>query len=186
MTRTPYPCWGLKLPEAIDEPGEVVSLLLKWRKDDSWLLLGGPAAVSNEQLWTAWLALTSRFANSNMRANTKDAEFLRLISGTHQIRIGFERAGLQQGDSKIWLIHLPDMENKDIRNREWPKINRNELDQEANRLMNVFNATLVPHSPMPVEESVERLQLTLESGHGSDCQAITRAAIAHIALADFN
>ena len=186
MTRAPYPCWGLELPDPIDNPNDVVSELLKWRTDDSWLLLGGPAAVSNEQLWTAWLALSSRLSNSSMRANSQDAEFLRLISGTHQIRIGFERAGLQKGDSTIWLIHIPNMSNQDIKTREWPKLNRIQLDQEASRLMNVFNATLLPRSPMPTEESVQRLQLTLEDGNDMDFQSITRAALAHIALADFS
>ena len=86
MSRMPYPCWGLKFSEPISDAKELIELMTESRKDERWLLLGGPAAVSEGQLWTAWMGVASRFQNDTMRANTVDVEFIRLIAGTHQIQ----------------------------------------------------------------------------------------------------
>ena len=149
MSRVPYPCWGLSFSEPISNSAQLVESLLEWRNDEHWLLLGGPAAVSEAQLWTAWIGLASRQRNSTMRANSLDAEFIRLIAGTHQIRIGFERAGLAEGDQTAWLIHLPKFTSNPIEEMMWPELDRVALDQEADRLMRVLNAKLLPHGPIP-------------------------------------
>ena len=52
--------------------------------------------------------------------------------------------------------------------------------------MRVLDAKLLPHAPIPHEESVQRLELRVESGLSADHDAIERSALAHIALADFN
>ena len=186
MSRTPYPCWGLALTNPVSDAEELVATFLEWRNDERWLLLGGPAAVSDKQLWTAWLGLGSRHANSNMRANGLDVEFIRLIAGTHQIRVGFERAGLADGDQIAWLVYLPEFVDSTISEMNWPDLDRFALDREADRLMRVINAKLLPHAPIPHEESVQRLELQVESDQSSDHDAIERSALAHIALADFN
>jgi len=186
MSRIPYPCWGLKFDEKISDSNVLISAMNDSRKDDSWLLLGGPAAVSERQLWTAWLGLSARHANDTMRANSVDVEFIRLIAGTHQIRIGFERAGIQNGDDTAWLVHLPEFPTGKIQDVTWPSLERHELDLEANRLMTVLGADLLPHLPMPSENSVERLELEIESGGSADFNAIERSALAHITLADFS
>ena len=186
MSRSPYPCWGLALTNPVSDAEELVATFLEWRNDERWLLLGGPAAVSDKQLWTAWLGLGSRHANSNMRANGLDVEFIRLIAGTHQIRVGFERAGLADGDQIAWLVYLPEFVDSTISEMNWPDLDRFALDQEADRLMRVINAKLLPHAPIPHEESVQRLELQVESDQSSDYDAIERSALAHIALADFN
>ena len=185
MSRTPYPCWGLALTNPVSDAEELVATFLEWRNDERWLLLGGSAAVSDKQLWTAWLGLGSRHANSNMRANGLDVEFIRLIAGTHQIRVGFERAGLADGDQIAWLVYLPEFVDSAISEMNWPVLDRFALDQEADRLMRVINAKLLPHAPIPHEESVQRLELQVESGQSADHDAIERSALAHIALADF-
>ena len=186
MSRTPYPCWGLALTNPVSDAQQLVATFLEWRNDERWVLLGGPAAVSDKQLWTAWLGLGSRHTNSNMRANGLDVEFIRLIAGTHQIRIGFERAGLANGDQTAWLVHIPEFVSSDISEMDWPNLDRFELDKEADRLMRVLDAKLLPHAPIPHEESVQRLELQVESGLSADHDAIERSALAHIALADFN
>ena len=186
MSRIPYPCWGLALTNPVSDAEQLVTTFLEWRNDERWLLLGGPAAVSDKQLWTAWLGLGSRHANSNMRANGLDVEFIRLIAGTHQIRIGFERAGLANGDHVAWLVHIPEFVGNDISEMTWPNLDRFELDKEADRLMRVLDAKLLPHAPIPHEESVQRLELQVESDLSADPDAIERSALAHIALADFN
>ena len=186
MSRTPYPCWGLSLQEPIEDTDGFISTFLSWRENENWLLLGAPAAVSETQLWTAWLGLNSRHANGTMRANSIDVEFLRLIAGTHQIKIGFQRAGLHNGDQQLWLIHIPECNNEAIIEMQWPDLDRVGLDREANRLMCALNAKLIPHVPMPHEKSVARLELEVEDQNASDFNSIERAALAHIALADLN
>ena len=186
VSRTPYPCWGLSFADPIDDASKLVESFLEWREDERWLLLCGPAAVSETQLWTAWLGLSSRHANSTMRANSIDVEFIRLIAGTHQIRIGFERAGLSDGDRTAWLVHIPELSDELIEEKKWPTMDRVALDQEADRLMCVLKAKLLPHGPIPHEESVQRLELQVEDEQTSDFDLIHRSALAHIALADFN
>ena len=186
VSRTPYPCWGLSFPEPVDDASKLVESFLEWRTDERWLLLCGPAAISETQLWTAWLGLCSRNANSTMRANSIDVEFIRLIAGTHQIRIGFERAGLADGDHTAWLVYLPELSSEPIEEKGWPTMNRVALDREADRLMCVLNAKLLPYGPNPHEESIQRLELQVEDGEASDLDSIHRSALAHIALADFN
>ena len=186
MSRTPYPCWGMALTDPVSDSEKLVATFLEWRNDERWLLLGGPAAVSDKQLWTAWLGLGSRHANSKMRANGLDVEFIRLIAGTHQIRIGFERAGLVKGDRTAWLVYLPEFVNSTISEMNWPTLDRFALDKEADRLMRVLDAKLLPHAPIPLEESVQRLELQIENGQSADHDSIERSALAHIALADFH
>ena len=60
------------------------------------------------------------------------------------------------------------------------------LDQEADRLMCALNARLLPHGPIPHEDSVKRLELQVEDVENIDFDSIQRSALAHIALADFN
>ena len=186
VSRVPYPCWGLSFSEPISNSAQLVESLLEWRNDEHWLLLGGPAAVSEAQLWTAWIGLASRQRNSTMRANSLDVEFIRLIAGTHQIRIGFERAGLAEGDQTAWLIHLPKITSNPIEEMMWPELDRVALDQEADRLMRVLNAKLLPHGPIPHDESVQRLELQIEDEKTANIDSIHRSALAHIALADYN
>ena len=186
MSRTPYPCWGLALTNPVSDAQQLVATFLEWRNDERWVLLGGPAAVSDKQLWTAWLGLGSSHTNSNMRANGLDVEIIRMIAGTHQIRIGFERAGLANGDQTAWLVHIPEFVSSDISEMDWPNLDRFKLDKEADRLMRVLDAKLLPHAPIPHEESVQRLELQVESDLSADRDAIERSALAHIALADFN
>ena len=186
VSRVPYPCWGLSFPEPISNSAQLVESLLEWRNDEHWLLLGGPAAVSEAQLWTAWIGLASRQRNSTMRANSLDVEFIRLIAGTHQIRIGFDRAGLADGDQTAWLVHLPKFTTEPIEDLKWPELDRVELDREADRLMRVLNAKLLPHGPIPHDESVQRLELQVEDEKSANIDSIHRSALAHIALADYN
>ncbi|MEE2747020.1 MAG: hypothetical protein VX473_00935 [Candidatus Thermoplasmatota archaeon] len=186
MSRSPFPCWGLSLPNPVEDSQQLVNSFLEWRENERWLLLGGPAAVSEKQLWTAWLGLASRHHQSKMRANSLDAEFIRLIAGTHQIRIGFERAGLANGDQTAWLVHLPDFPTENISEIKWPSLDRVALDREAGRLMCTLDASLLPHAPIPHDESVKRLDLQVEDPTSLDFHSIERSALAHIALADFN
>ena len=103
-----FPAWGIHFPEPLDDPQNVISIFNEWRPNERWLLLSYSAAASEIHLWTVWHALRRRELRNSMVGNNVDTEFLRLISGTHQIRIAFERAGLKQGDENAWIVYLPE------------------------------------------------------------------------------
>ena len=186
MSRAPYPCWGLKLNDPVSNTTEFIGMMTETRSDEHWLLLGGHAAVSEDQLWTAWLGLASRYQNDSMRANSIDVEFIRLIAGTHQIRVAFERAGITVGDEMAWLIHLPNFSSDSIHEMSWPTLDRHALDHEALRLMTILGDSLLPHLPMPHAKTVERLELEIEPELMADYGAIERSVLTHIALADYS
>ncbi len=187
MDIVPYPCWGITFQSPVEDVKSLAACLLEWRRDDNWLLLGGHSAISDRQLWTAWMGVGSRQIQGKMRSHNLDAEFIRLIAGTHQIRIGFERAGVANGDQTAWLIHIPEYPESEIESMQWPELNRVELDEEAARLMRVLNASLLTHRPMPNSESTHKLALEIESDASTeDFSAIERAALSHIALADLH
>ncbi len=185
MNLLPYPCWGLAFPTPIEDSRSLAACLLEWRKNDCWLILGGHSAISDRQLWTAWMGVASRSLKDSMRSHSHDAEFIRLIAGTHQIRIGFERAGVGDGDEIAWLIHIPDFVEGQISSIQWPELDQVGLDEEAARLMRVLGADLLTYRPMPNSESIDRLSLEIGLDEDpEDFSTIERAALAHIGLAD--
>ena len=74
---------------------------------------------------------------------------------------------------------------KSIHEMPWPSLD-DTFDREAERMMTVLGATLLPHLPIPHAKTVERLELEIESQSIEDYYAIERSALAHIALADYS
>lgn len=182
-----FPCWGLSMSSPVEDVSKLAQTLLEWRKNDRWLLLGRHAAISEKQLWTAWAGVGGRKSQDTMRSHSLDAEFIRLIAGTHQIRIGFERAGIANGDNEAWLVYLPEFWTAEINDAKWPELDLVALDEEADRLMRVLDAKLLTHRPIPNSATVERLHLELGiNEEHNDRLAIERAALSHIALADLS
>lgn len=93
-----------------------------------------------------------------MIANSPDTEFIRLISGTHQIRTAFERAGLKEGDSEAWIINLPDFDDgASLRELEIPRQTFNESTLDAERLRLHLKSKLLTHRPIPTLEGLARI-----------------------------
>lgn len=109
-----FPCWGVILPEPVEDARALATEFTSWRISERWLLLGPHAAISERQLWTAWIALGGRLAQQTMISRSLDGEFMRLLAGTHQMRLAFERAGLTTGDTQAWLVHLPEWPEEDM------------------------------------------------------------------------
>ena len=89
-------------------PKEAIDHFLKHRPSERWVLLGGHAAQSMDQLWTAWIQATRNELRGAMVARSIDAEFLRYLAGTHHISEAFARAGLQPGQQDAWVVYLPE------------------------------------------------------------------------------
>ena len=183
-----FPAWGIHFPEPLDDPQNVISIFNEWRPNERWLLLSYSAAASEIHLWTVWHALRRRELRNSMVGNNVDTEFLRLISGTHQIRIAFERAGLKQGDENAWIVYLPEFGteypfNLDGETLEIPRDTFNDATADANRLMLHLKSSLVTERPMPTIEGLQRLGNDSNFGD-SNLLELESAFLLHAAMAD--
>jgi tRNA threonylcarbamoyladenosine modification (KEOPS) complex Cgi121 subunit len=176
-TNTPwFPAWCIEFEEPVSDPVELVNTLIEHREDSRWMLLGHPTVLSDRHLWAAWLAVGSRFDAGTMVSNSIDGEFLRLISGTHQMKVAFTRAGLAVGDRKAWLIRLPEWTDEEL-------VGHHPLnDVVAERLMGWLGAQFSPERPAPTEEGVSRLGLFQEEVPPR--ASWESACLTHIAMAD--
>lgn len=106
MSSRPFPVANVHLSG--EAPKEAIDRFLKYRPSERWVLLGGHAAQSMDQLWTAWVQATRNELRDGMVARSIDAEFLRYLAGTHHISEAFTRAGLQPGQENAWIVYLPE------------------------------------------------------------------------------
>ena len=125
-----------------------------------------------------------------MVGNNVDTEFLRLISGTHQIRIAFKRAGLMQGDENAWIVYLPEFGTdypftKDNETVEIPRDTYNDAAQDANRLILHLKSNLITERPIPTNIGLQRLGYESKI-EDSDLLNIESAFMLHAAMADMN
>ena len=111
MSFPPFPCRSVRVGEG--SPQSHVEVFLKNRPSPRWVLLGGHAVMSDEQLWTAWIQAARNALRGRMVARSIDAEFLRYLAGTHHISEAFSRAGLQTGQSTAWVVCLPEAEGRE-------------------------------------------------------------------------
>ncbi len=179
-----FPAWGVKFSEPIMDSGSVVGVFNEWRPSDRWLLLSYHAACSEIRLWTAWAALRRREDSGRMIARSPDAEFLRLISGTRQINVAFERAGVSKGDETAWIVHLPDYEHGEgFGETEIHRSAYSDNDLWATRLKEHLGASLLAKRPIPTEEGLNRLG-ALSRAESIEASALENAFLTHTALAD--
>ena len=183
-----FPAWGIRFPETLDDPQFVISTFNEWRPSERWLLISFSAAASEVHLWTVWHALRRRELRNSMIGNSVDTEFLRLISGTHQIRTAFERAGLSKGDKTAWILYLPEFggENPFISEEETtleiPRESFNDSTQEAERLMLHLKANLVAQRPIPTSAGLQRLGHEIDMDNSGPL-ALESAFLLHAAMA---
>jgi len=119
-----------------------------------------------------------------MVARTCDAEFLRLISGTHQLSSAFERAGISTGDRSAWIVHLPEIAaGEEFGRMEIPRTIYLDNELDATRLMEHLGAGLLARRPIPSEAGLLRLG-AIESGDSVKAARREDAFLLHTALAD--
>jgi len=179
-----FPAWGIKFSGPIEDPSSVVSVFNEWRPSDRWLLLSFHAACSEVRLWTVWSALRRREESGRMIARSPDAEFLRLISGTRQLSIAFERAGVSKGDESAWIVYLPDYAlAEDFGETEIDRSTYSENDLFATRLIEHLGANLLAKRPIPSDEGLIRLG-ALDTGESIEASSRESVFLTHSALAD--
>ncbi len=153
-----FPAWGIKFNMEIEDFRKVLSTFNNLKPDEKWLLLAYDVAASEKHLWTAWYSMKRNQLKDKMVANSPDAEFLRIVAGTHQVRIAFENAGIRNNDDSAWLIRLPDIEiETKIDENEIERDTYNNYEEEANNIIQSLNGTLIPKRPVPTIEGLNRI-----------------------------
>lgn len=177
-----FPAWCIQFADPVSDPRLTAAMLLENRNDNRWLLLGYPTAASERHLWATWLALRERMLGEKMVSNSMDGEFLRLIAGTHQMRVAFNRAGIQSGDEKAWLVRIPEWDggSEEI---ELPYYD-GKHDESAHELMSWLDAELVPQRPIPTVNTLDRLEIEYDSNN-NDLE-IERLLLTHTAIVDID
>ena len=92
---------------------DLIGDFLTKRPSQNWLMLADYAALTDHQLWTAWLLSQRAFAKGKALARSIDAEFLRYIAGTHHVSEAFKKVGIQKSHDKAWIVYLPEYEEND-------------------------------------------------------------------------
>ena len=158
-----FPAWGMKIKDEILDKNEILESFSKNKPDKNWMLLAFDAAASEKHLWTAWYSMKRNEKNSKMIAKSLDAEFIRLIAGTHQVKIAFNNAGIRAGDNCIWIIRLPEIEiGNDISDLLINRDSYNNYDYEANQLIEKMNGKLMTERPVPTMEGLSRIGYDIE------------------------
>jgi len=92
-----------------------------------------------------------------MIARTPDVEILRLMSGTHQIKSAFQRAGVKKGDEQAWIIYIPEEKKVDIGEIKIRRQNYSDKDDDARKLAEFIGAKIIPKRPTPNVNGLERI-----------------------------
>ena len=160
MNAPAFPCMRVTLQAPCEDPRTLAISWISNRKSEHWALISGTSLASDIHAWTAYNVLLRNQERSKMKSNSIDGEFMRLLSGTHHMATSFNRAGLQKGDTKAWLVDLScsNMESEFLEHAE--KMNFTLLDDRPN--LEIFDAS--------------RMGIVTDKNEN--------AAIAHIHLAD--
>tara|TARA_B100000900_G_scaffold415113_1_gene443856 strand:- start:3164 stop:3709 length:546 start_codon:yes stop_codon:yes gene_type:complete len=154
-----FPAWGIKFDKQIIDFKEVLTSFNDIKPDSNWLLLAFDVAASEKHLWTAWYSMKRNQMRNKMIANSPDAEFLRIISGTHQVRIAFENAGIRNGDFSAWIVRLPQIQiTKKIEENSIFREIYNTYDKDANNLIERMNGNLITQRPKPSSIGLKRIK----------------------------
>jgi len=168
-----FPAWGMKFNHEISDTNEILELFNKNKPDKNWLILAFDAAASEKHLWTAWYSMRRNKKNKKMIAKNSDAEFIRLIAGTHQVKVAFNNAGIRIGDNYIWIIRLPESEiGSNIEEVFIDRDSYNNYDDEANKLIERMNGKLITERPVPTMKGLNRIGYNTETkiiGSLEDC-----------------
>ena len=159
-----FPCWGIKFDKTNISTSEIVENFLKIRPNSRWVLISIHSAASERHLWSAWFTMEQKFIQKSALSKNPDAEFIRILSGTHQLKTAFSRAGLNETDHEAWLTYLPESEDN-LENI--PQISTIEFTESAQKIIYLLNASIITQRPEPNKEGLERLGINFEGDFNS-------------------
>ena len=84
---------------------------------------------------------------NNTALSKNPDEFIRIISGTNQLKTAFSRAGLNKNDEQAWLIYLPSVQENDL----LPNISTISFTESAQKIIYLINASILTERPRPIK-----------------------------------
>ena len=169
-----FPCWAWNSDDPIDLK-QFVHSFQESQPSNRWVFCGDEVAQTPRQLWTAAVVSSRNIERSTAQARTLDAEFLRVLSGTHNVSEAFKRAGLAQGAESGWLLHIPNIDQPQ---------NEDKINSSAESLLSKLGLTSTENSLQISTTGAEKLGVSL--GGETEAIRIEAALIGHILLADVN
>ena len=160
-----FPAWGIEFHKPVEDGKKLIETWLEVRPSERWVLISGTVAASERHLWAVWSHATRNEERGCMVARSIDAEFIRILSGTHQIRVAFERAGVRNGDEYAWILCLPKHPGFDEfgQSISYPlEIEDSNLESQAAKAMSWLDGDLLTARPTPHIEGIIRLGIADE------------------------
>ena len=149
-----FPCWGINFENEDLSIPDLVNKFLKIRPSNRWLLISKLSAASENHLWSVWYKMEQNFSDDTALSKNPDAEFIRIISGTNQLKTAFSRAGLNKNDNQAWLIYLPEI-RENI--NSLPETSITSFTESAQKIIYLIDASLLTERPKPSKEGLDRL-----------------------------
>ena len=167
-----FPCWSWESKEPVN-----VSTFVKSFQEivpnQRWVFCRSEVAQTPRQLWTAVTVSNRNTERGTAQARSLDAEFLRVLAGTHNVSEAFKRAGLANGTTTGWLLHIPDQSSP---------IDSETMQRDARQLLANLELTETS-SPLEISTTgAKQLGVTLDDS--TDGTRIEASLIGHILLAD--
>lgn len=169
-----FPCWAWNSNNPIDLK-QFVHAFQESQPSERWVFCGNEVAQTPRQLWTAAVVSSRNIERSTAQARTLDAEFLRVLAGTHNVSEAFRRAGLAQGAQSGWLLHIPNIDEPQ---------NDDEVSSSAQVLLTTLGLTSTEDTLRINQNGAEKLGVVLDGE--TEAIRIEAALIGHILLADVN
>ncbi len=180
-----FPAWGIRFSSPVDNVLELISEIEKWRPDSRWSLISYEVAASEVHLWSVWHKSRSNEEQGSMIARDPGAEFLRIISGTRQIRTAIDRSGVSKGDTMAWLVRLPEIDTSGgIGETSLPIDEYNNHSKNAERLIEIVGASLIVRRPFPTLEGLKKIGF-LQDGAEVSSEMIEQSFLLHASMSDF-
>ena len=166
-----FPAWGIKFDSPIGDLQNIIARFNKIRPNNRWSLVCFDSIASDFHLWSTWISVVNRERNETMIANSVDVEFLRLLSGNHQISKAFEISGLSKGDRYAWIISIPKISEQ--LDTELGHISRDsylQLDNISTELIDRLGAIILPKRPIPSNSGLEKIGIEMNNQNFSSKQ----------------
>ncbi len=153
-----FPCFKVDIANT-DEA--FIKNFISCRPDQNWLLLAEHAALSQHQLWTAWLLAQRAFRQDRALARSIDAEFLRYMAGTHHVTEAFKKVGINVSHRYAWIVHLPKAEFSE--GEIIPDFDSDEVIQMFDNLVKSLNIRALSGSPEMSAFGLENLGISVDN-----------------------
>ena len=186
MTTVPwFPAWAVHFSSPIEDIPSLISKINRLSPDKRWIMISFEVAASEIHLWSVWHKSRVNEERGSMVARDLGAEFLRVVSGTRQISTAIERSGVSQGDSKAWLLRLPELDVGGlIGNTKLPVEEYNNYSAEAEKMIEHLEGSMIPTRPFPSRNGLTKIgyvdEKTVIEGN-----MVEQSYILHASMSDF-